>query len=169
MVRCSREAGSGSTLVSTLRRPGFEADDSFVADLQARFREMEARRTPARKVVVLLGGWDGGRFHYQAQLHGAEYLSRKPGQVFSAETWLKVGDTRIMTVANWGGDYDALTRLDVDPGDEIWTIGFGEIHRDVHGKLPSGLATTPIADPGHGIHAVRIVGTRHAEGAATLR
>lgn len=110
--------------------------------------ELERRRDTEQTVLLLFdAGWDHV-FHFHAQVAGATYVSREPGDPsapFASETWLEVGDVSLMTIRYGGPDYANLTRFDVAEGDEVWITGDGEFpEARTEEKLPSGLGPRPV-------------------------
>jgi hypothetical protein len=102
---------------------------------------------PRRTVIILLGGGWPHAFHYHAQAAGARYVSRvsaQPSVPFASETWLELGNARIMTVNARTEHYQAVSRFDVANGDFIWAFGNVEFP-DSEGlsKLPPGLSLVP--------------------------
>ncbi len=97
---------------------------------------------PKRTVIVLLsGGWTHA-FLYHTQEAGARYISRTPGEAVATETWMEIGNSRVMTVSWKGIGFKAVDRFDITTGDEIWVIGSRDSFPDEDSlrKMPSGLS-----------------------------
>ncbi len=98
--------------------------------------------------LLLFSGGYWHAFHYHAQEQGVEFISRAPTTPsfpFSSETWLKLGDTRFMTIDYNSSHYTKLKQYKVKAGDEIWFIG-KVAFPDAKSlkRLPPGLTLTPI-------------------------
>lgn len=98
--------------------------------------------------VLLLDTGFGHAFQYHAQVAGARYVSREPSNPshpFASETWLELGDARIMTVSIRTDHYAALEQFKVVPGDQIWVMGTTDFpDQAALDKLPPGLMLVPL-------------------------
>jgi len=106
-----------------------------------------AGESGANTTLILFdeGFWHA--FHYHAQERGAEYLSRAPtapSHPFASETWLKLGNRKVMTITLKTRHYAALNEFNVKAGDEIWLLGDSPFpNAATLEKLPPGLKLVP--------------------------
>jgi hypothetical protein len=86
-------------------------------------RRLADPAAPRRTVVVLLtGGW-GHAFHYHVQVAGAHYVSRVASDApWASEAWMELGNSRVMTIADWSDHYKRLPQFKVAAGDQIWVL-----------------------------------------------
>ena len=140
--------GSGS-LLRSLPRPRF-GDSSYPFWEGASFNKavgiLADPAAPSRTVIVILAGGYGHAFHYHTHLAGARFISTppKPTLLWQGETWLQLGNSRVMTVGVWSGDYDAVKRFDVKAGDQIWALSEKRFSAELTAKLPPEIALAPI-------------------------
>ena len=113
------------------------------------------------KTTLLLfadGLWHAFFFH--AQERGAKYISHvpaSPSNPYATETWLKLGDNRIMTVNFGNKEYAAVKSFDVKEGDEIWFFGTLKFpDKDSLKKLPAGLVLKQVSSFNKKVSVYRI-------------
>ena len=90
----------GGTFLKDIRFATFGENHMDGVGFPELFQELRSAAREGRTAVVLLDTWFLHGFHYYAQLEGATYLSKQPGVEFAGETWLQLGDLKIMTVRN---------------------------------------------------------------------
>ncbi|MBT8337495.1 MAG: hypothetical protein KJO11_12890 [Gemmatimonadetes bacterium] len=109
---------------------------------------------PAR-VVVLLDSWNAHVFHFHAFKAGAEFEGRDAGAMFLAPTHFSLNGRDIMTIGIPDGDFEALDRIAVEVGDEIWYVA------PIEWELPETLASK--------LPPQRSVGATHSEADRQVR
>ncbi len=108
---------------------------------------------------MLLDGYLGTEFHFHSQAIGANYISREPGRrdlTGSTETWLKIGNVSIMTIAVWSEGFAELDQFKAKAGDEIWYVG-GKMEDTIHSKIPRGLDVIPIPSTSGNIRKFKVI------------
>ena len=80
---------------------------------------------PRRTVLVVLAGDFRHALHWHLQIAGARYISRplRSRNPWDTETWLRLRNSRVMTVARDADDYRAPARFDLTVGDRVWVLG----------------------------------------------
>jgi hypothetical protein len=110
--------------------------------------ELEGRTEPQTVLMLFGAGWDH-TYQFHAQVAGAEYLSRAPSDPsypFSSETWMRVGNVRVMTIGYASPHYEALTELALEPGSELWITGTRPFPTEADlAKVPDGVTIRPVA------------------------
>jgi hypothetical protein len=105
-------------------------------------------QSPGHTTVVLLDTGFGHAFHFHAQEAGARYVSRAPSdpsEPFASETWIKLGESTIMTIGVYSQAYQDLEQFDINSGDEIWLLGDTAFPNSAAlGKLPAGVSLVPV-------------------------
>ncbi|GAX60441.1 Serine/threonine protein kinase [Candidatus Scalindua japonica] len=130
---------------------------------------MTSYHGPSRTVIIVHDGWTGNVFHYNAQIVGAKYVSRSSGRpdlTNSTETWIKLGNFKVMTIANYIEEYAELDKFKVDIGDEIWVLGTDidlEGLEIVYSKIPQGLGFFSIPSTSSNIRMYRLVKSQNIE------
>ena len=110
----------------------------------ALFQELRSAGREGRTAVVLLDTWFLHGFHYYAQLEGATYLSKQPGTEFAAETWLRLGDLKIMTVRNQQRFYEKTGDFRLKAGDLIYQMRGNPFPSAwISSKLGDGVSVRP--------------------------
>lgn len=104
-------------------------------------------QSPGHTTVVLLDTGFGHAFHFHAQEAGARYVSRVPSDPswpFASETWIKLGESTIMTISVHSQAYQDLKQFDIKSGDEIWLLGDTAFPNSAAlDKLPAGFSLVP--------------------------
>ncbi|MDH5195697.1 MAG: hypothetical protein OEY20_00430 [Gemmatimonadota bacterium] len=135
----------GGLFGQSFRNAGFGKTYTFHHDELLASLRADARA--GRTAVVLLDGGFGHAFHFFALRDGATYVSRKPGMYFHTETWLLIGEMRVMTISYRSSYFEDLQRFDVRAGDLVYISDDLDPEfpgPEVLGKLPGGL--TLVAD-----------------------
>jgi hypothetical protein len=101
-----------------------------------------------RTLVLLLVDGYAHAFHYHAQVADAHYISRQPASPshpFASETWLELGDAKIMTVWLDTTHYKEIKQFPVTAGDRLWITGNVPFpDRAALDKVPPGLVMVPV-------------------------
>lgn len=147
----------------SLRFPKFAQKHWFSNDIKLSLQNMESYRGKDYTTIIIHDGWGGNVFHFHAQELGVKYLSRALGRADltnSTETWIKVGNVKVMTIADYIKGYDELKRFKVDIGDEIWILGSHK-KNTFRSKIPHGLDLMPIPSSSRNIRKFKIVTTHN--------
>lgn len=109
--------------------------------------ELEGRPGPQTVLMLFGAGWDHS-YQFHAQVAGAEYLSRAPSDPsypFASETWMRIGNVRVMTIGYGSPYYEALTTFALEPGSELWITGTRPFPTGADlAKVPEGLTIRPV-------------------------
>ena len=112
----------GGTFLRDVRYAAFGENHMDGLGFPALFQELRSAGQKGRTAVVLIDGWFLHGFHYYAQLEGATYLSKQPGPPFALETWLQLGELKIMTVRNVKQFYERTGDFRLNAGDLIYQM-----------------------------------------------
>ncbi len=140
----------GGTLLRDIRFATFGENNLDGVGFPALFQELRSVGREGRTAVVLLDTWFLHGFHYYAQLEGATYLSKQPGVEFARETWLQLGDLKIMTVRNQKQYYESTSDFRLKSGDLIYQMRGNPFPSAwVDSKLADGVFVRPASPAPH--------------------
>lgn len=151
----------GGTFLKDVRFTTFGENHMDGVGFPALFQELRSAGREGRTAVVLLDTWFQHGFHYYAQLEGATYLSKQPGVEFASETWLQLGDLKIMTVRNQKQYYEKTSDFRLKAGDLIYQMRGNPFPSAwVNSKLGDGAIVRPTTPAPHSsLSEVKAIGS----------